>query len=92
MKVYCDESPAGMGKTRRSIRNICNNTCKALFITERKSSFHELEADINEAATEFGTRPLIRHIHGDMERHQSQRCFEIEDLPNATQGLSMSLS
>lgn len=87
MKVYCDESPAGMGKTRRSIRNICNNTCKALFITERKSSFHELEADINEAATEFGTRPLIRHIHGDMEGISRSVVSEIEDLPQRYAGL-----
>lgn len=67
MKIYYDESPAGAGKTERAIRGIARTPVKAIFVTERKESFAELTSRINTISNEMGTRPVIAHIHGDME-------------------------
>lgn len=81
MKVYYDESPAGQGKTTRSIEGLCRSTCKAIFITERRHSFDELENEMRRIAGGFGTHPLIRHIHSDMENRGGSVSTEIERLP-----------
>lgn len=81
MKVYYDESPAGQGKTTRAIENLCRSKCKAVFITERKNSFDEVENEMCRIAARFGTHPLIRHIHGDTENRGGSVAKEIERLP-----------
>jgi hypothetical protein len=81
MKVYYDESPAGQGKTLRSIMSLCRSKCKAIFITERKHSFDELENEIRRIAGSIGTSPLIRHIHGDTNNRGGSVSTEIERLP-----------
>lgn len=81
MKVYYDESPAGQGKTQRSIETLCRSVCKALFITERRHSFDELENEMRRIAGGFGKRPLIRHIHSDTANRGESVSTEIERLP-----------
>lgn len=71
MKVYYDDSPAGDGKTERAIARMVDCESKTLFITERKASFDELDERIRIAAASVGTKPRIRHIHGDNADHGS---------------------
>jgi len=81
VKVYYDQSPAGQGKTTRSIESLCRSSCKALFITERRHSFDELKNEMLRIAGGFGTRPLIRQIHSDTENRGGSVSMEIERLP-----------
>lgn len=81
MKVYYDESPAGQGKTTRAIEALCRSKCKAVFITERKNSFDEVENEMRRIAAGFGTHPLIRHVHGETENRGGSVAKEIERLP-----------
>lgn len=53
----------------------------ALFITERKSSFAELEGEMLRIAAALGTRPLIRHVHADTDNRGRSVSKEIEELP-----------
>ncbi len=81
MKAYYDDSPAGQGKTTRAIETLCRSKCKAVFITERKNSFDEVENEMRRIAAGFGTRPLIRHVHGETENRGGSVAKEIERLP-----------
>jgi hypothetical protein len=55
--------------------------CRVVLITERKESFDELDKVIRDAARRLGTRPVIRHVHGDMENRGNSVTKEIEELP-----------
>ena len=81
MKVYVDESQAGMGKTFRAIDRITREPCKVLLITERKSSFDELAQVIRTAASRNGTKPFVRHIHSDNDNRGMSVRKEIEVVP-----------
>ena len=81
MRVYVDESPAGAGKTFRTINNITRGRCKVLLITERKDSFQELEDTIRISADRAGTQPAVRQIHGGTENRGSSVTKEVEELP-----------
>lgn len=81
MKVYYDESPAGAGKTERAIVSITRSKCKAIFVTERKESFHELRHRIATFSREQGTHPSIRLIHGETDNGAGSVAKEVENLP-----------
>ncbi|WP_221792227.1 hypothetical protein [Aquisediminimonas sediminicola] len=81
MKVYVDESPAGSGKTYRSIERINRSKCKVLFFTERTNSFDELERDIRDAAQRLGTSPTIHQINGNIEGRSRNVVRQIEAVP-----------
>lgn len=88
MKVYYDDSPTGVGKTTRAITTLCRQPCKALFITERKNAFDELEGEMRRVAAHMGTRPLIRRVHSDPRNRGSSVVKEIEALPDRYAGCS----
>ena len=81
-KVYYDESPAGAGKTERAIEGLVRTPIKAIFVTERKESFPEIEARIREISSKMGTRPIIAHIHGDMESLATSVANAVGEIPN----------
>lgn len=83
MKVYYDESPAGAGKTERAIKGITRSKCKAVFVTERKESFWELHNRIATISAAMGTRPCVRHIHGDMDNLGGSVSKAVEELPHS---------
>lgn len=87
MKVFVDESSAGAGKTRDAIARIVAQPCKAIFITERKIAFAELDSRMRKAARKAGTAPIIRHIHSDNHggRGVAKR---IGELPNDCSSLA----
>jgi hypothetical protein len=82
VKVYYDESPAGQGKTTRSIEALCRTPSRAIFITERKNTFDELEREMLRIAAGFGTRPLIRRVHCNTDNRGQSVAKEIERLPD----------
>lgn len=88
MKVYYDDSPTGVGKTTRAITTLCRQPCKALFITERKNAFDELEGEMRRVAAHMGTRPLIRRVHSDPSNRGGSVVEEIEALPDRYAGCS----
>jgi hypothetical protein len=88
VKVYYDESTTGAGKTARAIASLCRQPCKALFITERKAAFDELERDFQRAARHAGTCPLIRLVHGDTTGRGGSVVNEIEGLPERYESVS----
>jgi hypothetical protein len=81
MKVYVDESEAGMGKTHHAIDRITRNCRKVVLITERKVSFAELEQAIRTSASRHGTSPRIRHINSDNDNRGLSVANEIEMAP-----------
>jgi hypothetical protein len=81
VKVYYDESAAGAGKTERAIEGIARSSCKTLFVTERKESFGELHHRITTISSKLGTRPTVRHIHGDMDNVGRSVSKAVEELP-----------
>lgn len=88
VKVYYDDSPTGVGKTTRAITTLCRRPCKALFITERKNAFDELEGEMRRVAAHMGTRPLIRRVHSDPSNRGGSVVEEIEALPDRYAGCS----
>jgi hypothetical protein len=86
VRVYYDDSPTGVGKTTRAITTLCRQPCKALFITERKNAFAELEGEMRRIAAQIGTRPLIRRIHSDPSNRGGSVVEEIEALPDRYPG------
>jgi len=86
VKVYYDDSPAGLGKTTRAIASIFRQPCRALFITERKNAFDELEGEMRRVAAHLGTRPLIRRVHSDSTNRGGSVVEEIESLPERYAG------
>lgn len=88
MKVYYDDSPTGVGKTTRAITTLCRQPCKALFITERKNAFDELEGEMRRVAAHMGTRPVIRRVHSDPSNRGGSVVEEIEALPDRYAGCS----
>lgn len=88
VKVYYDDSPTGVGKTTRAITSICRQPCKAIFITERKNAFDELEGEMRRIAAHMGTRPLIRRVYSHPGNRGGSVVEEIEALPDRYAGCS----
>lgn len=89
VKVYYDDSPTGVGKTTRAITSLCRQPCKALFITERKNAFDELEGEVRRISAQLGKRPpLIRRVHSDPGNRGGSVVEEIEALPERYAGCS----
>jgi hypothetical protein len=88
VKVYYDQSPTGVGKTTRAITALCQQPCRALFITERKNAFDELEGEMRRIAAHMGTNALIRRIHSNPSNRGGSVVEEIEALPDRYAGCS----
>jgi hypothetical protein len=82
MKIYYDDSHTCSGKTERVIRDIVENRCKTLFITERIKSFKELELRMNLLAGVYGTAPIIDKVNCAQTDRLGSVSRQIEALPD----------
>lgn len=82
MKVYFDQSPAGLGKTERAINSITNRKCRVLFITERIKSFDELGPWMKKQAAIHGTAPVIETVSSEDNDRLGSVSRQIEALPD----------
>lgn len=86
VKIYYDDSPAGAGKTERAIDKLVNGKGKAIFVTERRESFAELEGRIRAKAEAIEARPTVLQIHGGLDLRSGSVVKEVESLPDCCAG------